>query len=159
MDENKVEKALPEVSLNQATADDETRFHEIDDAVESRTCLPIKDFAAEMKDGPVLMIKKGEETVGFTSYQRQADGSIYINSLYIDPNYQKQGIGRATLSKVMEMLKDEPRIWLVTHPENPAVQLYESFGFKIKERKENYFGNGEPRYIMEWLRSEANVSE
>ena len=40
------------------------------------------------------------------------------------------------------------KIWLVTHPENKAVKFYESFGFKITERKENYFGDGTPRVKM-----------
>jgi ribosomal protein S18 acetylase RimI-like enzyme len=30
-----------------------------------------------------------------------------------------------------------------------AMGLYQSFGFRVIERKENYYGDGEPRNILE----------
>jgi len=40
------------------------------------------------------------------------------------------------------------KLSLVVHPDNLAVKLYESFGFKRESLVENYFGDGEPRLVM-----------
>lgn len=53
------------------------------------------------------------------------------------------------MKQFMVKIPNVSKVWLVTHPDNAAaIGLYESLGFKITERKENYFGNGTPRVIM-----------
>ena len=50
---------------------------------------------------------------------------------------------------VLEEFRDVKRIDLVTHPDNiKAIALYQSLGFAIESRKENYYGDGEPRIVM-----------
>ncbi len=49
---------------------------------------------------------------------------------------------------LFEKLKDYKKLTLCVHPDNHARKLYGSFGFKVESRKENYFGDGEPRLIM-----------
>jgi len=69
--------------------------------------------------------------------------------LVIHPNFQGQGIGREAVLFRLEKLKGVKRVWLVTHPENfKIINLYQSLGFKIEKRLENYFGDGEPRIIL-----------
>ena len=42
------------------------------------------------------------------------------------------------------------KIWLVAHLDNIiAIILCESLEFSVTERKENYFGDGESRVILE----------
>jgi ribosomal-protein-alanine N-acetyltransferase len=53
------------------------------------------------------------------------------------------------MSFILEKCKGTDRIDLVTHPENKnALQLYMSLGFKVESRRENYFGDGEPRLVL-----------
>lgn len=53
------------------------------------------------------------------------------------------------MDSILALAKSAPKIDLVTHPENTkAIRLYESLGFKIAERKENYYGDGEPRVVL-----------
>jgi ribosomal protein S18 acetylase RimI-like enzyme len=41
-------------------------------------------------------------------------------------------------------------MWLVTNVKNlPAVHFYKRIGYKIVKEAENYYGDGETRYILE----------
>lgn len=103
----------------------------------------------EIKHNEVYFIKKGGVIVGYTSYQLQSDGSAYLGGLVIKPEYQKQGIARKAIEFRLKRVADISRVWLVTHPDNiKVIHLYESFGFKIEELKENYFGDGQPRLVL-----------
>jgi len=94
----------------------------------------------------IYLILKDEIVVGDTSYEKKPDRSVYLSGLAINPEFQKQGIGREVMRLIMEELKDVNKVYLVTHPENSgAVKLYLSFGFVIKSWKDNYYGDGEPR--------------
>ncbi len=95
-----------------------------------------------------FMIKSGEQTVGQLQYEKQEDNTIYLNVLAIDPDFQGKGFGKEAMKQFLAMVSNASKVWLVTHPDNGAIKLYESFGFKITERKENYFGNGTPRVKM-----------
>jgi ribosomal protein S18 acetylase RimI-like enzyme len=103
----------------------------------------------EINHNEVYFIKKGGVIVGYTSYQLQPDGSAYLGGLVILPSYQKQGIARKAIEFRLKRVSDIGRVWLVTHPENiKIIHLYESFGFTIEGRKENYFGDGQPRLVL-----------
>jgi ribosomal protein S18 acetylase RimI-like enzyme len=103
----------------------------------------------EIKHNEIYFIKKGGTIVGYTSYQLQSDGSAYLGGLVILPKYQKQGIARKAIEFRLKRVADIRRVWLVTHPDNiKVIHLYESFGFKIEGRKENYFSDGQPRLIL-----------
>lgn len=109
--------------------------------------------------GTVYLIKKDDEVVGSICYEPKKDGRIHISGLVVDPRFQGQGIGREAMELVLEELQDarhksEPGfakvIDLAVHPENTrALKLYESLGFTRGELKENYYGDGEPRLILE----------
>lgn len=100
------------------------------------------------KNTTIYLIKKGSEILGEISYEKKNPDHAYIDGLVIKPTFQKQGIGREVMRRILEELRGFRRIDLVTHPENPAIKLYESLGFKIESRKENYYGDGEPRLVM-----------
>ncbi len=96
----------------------------------------------------VYLVMKDNVAVGDISYEKRNDGA-YISGLVVGPQFQGMGIGREIMRRIMEELKDVKKIELVTHPENGvAIKLYTSFGFAVKERKENYFGDGEPRIVL-----------
>ncbi|MES2408716.1 MAG: GNAT family N-acetyltransferase [Patescibacteria group bacterium] len=141
-------KEIP--TLEAATANDKEAFLRIGQEAASRTYVPVTDFEREVSRGPVLMIRQNGDVVGAVSFRMEPDESVYINTFTIDPKYQGQGIGKAALSQVLDLeeVKRAVKVWLVTHPQNEAVKLYESAGFKKGETKENYFGDGEPRLIL-----------
>ena len=79
----------------------------------------------------------------------KAEDNAEITGLMVDPRYQNQGIGREALTTILGELKEVKRIDLVTHPENEsALSLYQSFGFQIESRVEDYYGDGQPRLVL-----------
>ncbi len=139
------------IHLKKATLADISLLVDIEKSV-AGTCLysPIVDreeWIEEFQKNSVFLIEKNNEIVGDTSFEKRGDGSVYISGLSITPRFQGQGIGRVAVKILLdEKLRNEKRITLVTHPDNSiALSLYQSFGFVVGERKENYFGDGEPR--------------
>jgi ribosomal-protein-alanine N-acetyltransferase len=102
----------------------------------------------ELAENTVYIIKSGDVPVGSLAYTKKSPDHVYISGIIVRPEYQGKGIATKALKDVIEKYPDAARIDLVTHPENPALALYESLGFKIEERKENYFGDGEPRLVL-----------
>lgn len=107
------------------------------------------EWEEELQKGKVYLIEKNNAVIGNLSYERKEDAHIYISGLVISPTFQGQGVAREVLTNLLAELKDVKRIDLVTHPDNhAALQLYQSLGFVIESRKENYYGDGEPRLVL-----------
>ena len=105
----------------------------------------------KLRKNIVYLIEKDGEVVGNIEYEIKSPEYAYMSGFAIDSRFQRQGIGREALTQMMKELEHFARIDLVTHPENiTAIKLYESFGFSIESRIENYFGDGEPRVKMVW---------
>jgi ribosomal protein S18 acetylase RimI-like enzyme len=141
-----------EVELHRISQNDLGEYLAFEKKVESRTYTSAQnreEAEEEFAQGPMYLIKQEDKVVGTVSYSIKEDGSVYINGLAIAPEHQGQGLGRAALEQILEQVKDAPRVWLVTHPENSrAIALYESFGFKVTDRIENFHGDGEPRVVL-----------
>ena len=140
------------ITLERATEVDIPALLEIEGKLDNvRKYSPMLDrygWAEEFGKCEVYLIKKNGTVVGNTSYSRDGD-KAYVSGLAITPEFQHQGIGKDVLCQILEKLKDVPYIWLVTHPENKAsLKLYNSFGFLVESRKENYFGDGKPRLVL-----------
>lgn len=76
----------------------------------------------------------------------------WIMSLGIVPSHQGKGIGSQLLNLTIEALKDNKveRIFLTVSPENyGAIKSYERRGFNKVDVKEDYYGKGEHRIVME----------
>lgn len=103
----------------------------------------------EIRRNRLYFIKSGDAIVGTAAFSLKPGNRVHISNVAVDPRYRRQGIARAALTFILERCAGATRIELVTHPENEAaLRLYSSFGFKVKSRHENYFGDGEPRLVM-----------
>lgn len=111
-----------------------------------------EDWKEELGKGVTYLIRAQDELVGHISYEQKSDTHVYISGLVIRPEFQRKGYARAAVKKLITEHSDAKQIDLVTHPDGPAVGLYESLGFVIEGRKENYFGDGEPRVVMALVR-------
>jgi ribosomal protein S18 acetylase RimI-like enzyme len=150
--EGKREQA-PAIELVRATAQDVEAYIELEKSVAGASTysalLTPEEVSEEFSKCIVYLVKEGNQIVGSVSYEMKDPDHAYISGLVVTPARQHQGIGKAALLKVLEELKDVRTIDLVTHPDNTSsVGLYESLGFVIGERKENYFGDSEPRIMM-----------
>ena len=117
-----------------------------------------KEVEEELKKCVVYFIKTGDKVIGSVSYEKKDDDHFYIDGLVIDPEFQGQGFARRAMEKILQEIGGVKTIDLVTHPENErAIKLYESLGFTIIKKIENYFGDGEPRVLM--VRAETKTSQ
>ena len=101
-----------------------------------------------VKDSIVYLIKNNDNIVGSISYDVIDSNHADVSGLVIKPEFQKQGLAKKAMELLFEELKNYKKLSLVVHPDNHALKLYKSFGFIEELRKENYFGDGEPRLIM-----------
>ena len=118
------------------------------------TMLEESEWIEAISNGPVYLIEKDEKVVGDMSYEIKSADTAYISGLLILPEFQGQGIAKKAMKFMLNEIRKFKRIDLVTHPDNfKAIKLYESLGFNIESRKENHFGDGEPRVVMTLLQN------
>ncbi|CAN5704531.1 hypothetical protein BH11PAT2_BH11PAT2_05840 [soil metagenome] len=110
--------------------------------------LERSEWEEELKSGTVNFIRNGAEIVGCLAYEQKDPSHIYISELFITPEHQGKGVAREVLSKFIVEHPEATRVDLTTHPDNPAVGLYKSLGFEVEERRENYYGDGQPRLVL-----------
>ncbi len=141
-----------ELALERMTDKDVDEFFALDQKVAvPRMYNPnetIEKALEEIRDNELFFIKKGSERVGMIAYQKKPDGSAYISNMAVLPEYRGEGIARTAMEMILDMIGMVPRIWLVVHPENVALNLYTSLGFVEEKRVENYYGDGEPRLVL-----------
>lgn len=141
----------PQIEFQRMTRDDLEMYIALEKKVESRTYAAAQNLVEaeeEFSKGPMFFIKHGDKVVGAASYVVEENDGVYINGLAIDPEYQSHGFGEMALKQILDQVSSAPQVWLRTHPENPAVKLYQSHGFVVTDREENYDNTGEPRLIL-----------
>jgi len=75
----------------------------------------------------------------------------FIHSFYIKKGFRNKGAGSILLKKSIEILKKDniKKLELTVDPKNQtAIRLYEKFGFKTYEFKEDLYGKGINRNLM-----------
>lgn len=111
--------------------------------------LDIEGAREEIRKNVFYFIRFGDTVVGTAAYRVRPDNSAYISNVAISPSYRGQGIARAAMTFILDKIQTAKRIELVTHPENfIALKSYTSLGFEVEGRKENYYGDGQPRLIL-----------
>ncbi len=151
--ENISNQEKPSVQLRVATSADISSLIKLEKSVSGKNIyspmLDENEWREELGRAQVFLIENDSGVIGNVSYQHKEHDHVYISGLVVDPRFQGKGIGRQVLTQLLERLKDVKRIDLVTHPDNQAaLQLYQSLGFVVESRKENYYGDGEPRLIL-----------
>lgn len=103
----------------------------------------------EIANNKYYFIFNNGTLVGTAAYCLREDGSYYISNIAVAKEYRRNGIARQAVKFLLDQCGLQRRIDLTVHPENDAaIKLYQSLGFNIETSKENYYGDGEPRYIM-----------
>lgn len=104
-----------------------------------------------LKKSQVYFICDSLNPIGHIEFELQNDRAE-LNGLVLTLPYQKKGIGQQAINHVLNDLKslNVKIVWLTVHPHNnPAIKLYLRCGFVIKAWKDNYYGDGTPRLILE----------
>ena len=87
--------------------------------------------------------EKGEQVVGFAIGNTQT-GNIW--ALFVDPDYEKQGVGRALFKTMVRWLskQDLDKLYLSTEPNTRAEKFYTAAGWT----KGRTLSNGEVRFNL-----------
>lgn len=92
-------------------------------------------YVAEMEDGKVVGM-----ALYFFAYFTWVGKSLYLDDLYINPEFRGQGIGTALLEKIFKLAKDENcrRLrWQVINWNTKAIELYKKVGSRIDNEWSN----------------------
>lgn len=93
------------------------------------------------------------EPIGFASVSVEGTEGCKLNKLYILPDIQKTGAGKALLQAVIDYTRNKKhtRLFLQVNKENKAKDFYHKMGFTIERAYTLDIGNGffMDDYIME----------
>jgi ribosomal protein S18 acetylase RimI-like enzyme len=96
-----------------------------------------------------LYLRNGRLIATGALCQRE-NGSAYLSNIAVHPELRRQGVARAMVSHLLVLCDGATSVDLAVHPENHAARaLYVSLGFSATQIRENFFGDGQPRMIME----------
>jgi ribosomal protein S18 acetylase RimI-like enzyme len=84
------------------------------------------------EDDALFIAEENDELLGF-AHIIELNDKVILQGLGVEESYRGQGIGSSLLSKILEVydVTDKP-IFLKTKSYNPAIELYERYGFTIK---------------------------
>ena len=98
---------------------------------------PVDDIATKIKMQPELFLVGAREGRGIATVMAGYEGHRgWINYLAVDPDFQRQGIGRFLMSAVEKKLRKIgcPKINLQVRKSNASViEFYERIGFTIDD--------------------------
>ncbi|MCM2980081.1 GNAT family N-acetyltransferase [Niallia circulans] len=91
----------------------------------------------------MLVAESKDEITGYAFFSGDLyKKNIYLESLYIHPNFQGQGIGRQLLNIGVNKFSDPWNLSLTVYKGNPNISFYEKEGFKItKENNGDFYGH------------------
>ena len=95
-----------------------------------------------------LVAEEQGNVVGFLMYT-DLDGMIDIMDIVVDNSYRRQKIGSLLMDEMITNSKKDSKFYLEVNVKNePAIQMYEKFGFKKIHTRKKYYGE-EDALIME----------
>jgi GNAT superfamily N-acetyltransferase len=127
---------LPRIfALIQELADFEKLSHEFEGKLEDLE----KHIFGEKPYLYALVAEEGNQVVGYALYFYNystflTKPGIYLEDLYVMPNFRKRGLGKSLLLQLGQVAKEigAGRIdWSVLDWNEPAIQFYKSLGAKI----------------------------
>lgn len=110
-------------------------------AIWNQTPVDLSNRAAWLKDRnsrgfPVLVAVENDQVVGYSSFGdfRPFEGyqSTVENSVYVHPDHQRKGIGRALMKQLIDQAKKKGKHVMVAAIESgnaPSIRLHAEFGF------------------------------
>lgn len=110
---------------------DKARLNELSLANLSDAFVPLKEAAISegLFDYTLkLATFNNDIPVGFVAYSENE-----IAWIYVDTDYSRRGVGSSLIRYAIDQIKHRPINLEVLSGNQPAIKLYESFGFKIIE--------------------------
>ena len=100
--------------------------------------------AIKQRPGWFFVALLGEAVVGFAHYLRRFDAEGELVRIYIHPNHQRRGLGRALLAAGLRAMAAEGvgRCYVSVEAENTGARaFYERFGFRPNREYARFLGD------------------
>ncbi len=97
-----------------------------------------------------LVVEFEDSVIGYTNLYMVA-GEIQIGNFAVAPGYRHRGVAKKMMSEILKIAGNHNcnSIFLEVRESNePALILYESFGFKQSGRRNNYYVNPRETAIL-----------
>lgn len=140
-------------NIRKAKINDLEAIKEIEDE-SFRNPFTKEDLLYEISQNPVsnfLVLEKDGNVIGFIDYWVTFD-SATIDQIAIKKSERKQGFAKILLEKSISDLKELGEVSFFTlevrASNEPAINLYKSFGFQKVTIKEKYYDDGEDAIYM-----------
>jgi ribosomal protein S18 acetylase RimI-like enzyme len=112
------------------------------DHAAAKSEIDANEYYLHLSDGQV---------VATGARRRRDDGSDYISNIAVHPYARRKGFARGMMRHLLSLSDGATFVDLAVHPDNQAARaLYVSLGFAPTHVLENFFGDGEPRIVMQW---------
>lgn len=109
-----------------------------------------------------LVMYDDDRLIGFVGLHYIID-EFEINTVYLDPTYREQGLGRQLMEALYKTAKVERirRIMLEVRAQNKvAIHLYETIGFNEITRRKNYYSTPtDDAIIMEYFTKKGEEAD
>lgn len=144
----------PSFSIRPGTEDDISKIVEIERAVHVAPWTE-EHFQAELqKPFSLTLVMTDDETdeiiAGYLVAWKMFE-EVQILNVAVAPSFQRRGFAKALIRKIISMAMSEglKQVILDVRKSNvPAIQLYQSIGFTIRQVRKNAYSNGEDAYEM-----------
>lgn len=128
------------------------RWHAVDNLVRQA------EMAAHAPERHVFLVAEGENGLDGTVSASMAEPEVVtLARLYVRPQAQRKGLGRALFQASLAPFADTPLVRLEVHPQNKgAIRFYEHCGFAAVNAGQACGGDGVAavdHLIMEWPRN------
>jgi ribosomal protein S18 acetylase RimI-like enzyme len=99
-----------------------------------------------LAEGRTHVAERDGTVVGFATWA-EADGTIDLEDLFVDPDYRRRGIARALVRRIAEVLRERgaERLEVTANPH--AMEFYRSAGFTDHGTADTEFGVA-PRLVL-----------
>lgn len=126
---------------------------------------------AGLERGLALIVELRGEIIGsMIKYRSEVKAFSHVlteGSILVHPDYQRKGIGsqliKTFLDEVIQKHSDILRIELITRESNPAIKLYERYGFvqegRLRGKVKNQQGFFEDDIPLAWMRNAKKLAE
>ena len=109
-----------------------------------------------IQDKEIFLLRLRNLFLGYCWITPENDG-LYIQALTIANKYRGKKFGQELLKRTIEYIKSTQYNKVILHVSvgnNPAIYIYEKFGFEIIGTDVDFYSSEESAYIMELVLSE-----
>ena len=102
------------------------------------------------ENSKTLIIEENGRILGYLM-ARSVLKEYNIINMGVFPPRQKEGIGTMLLSNFLESIKNNSSVFLEVKKSNlNAIELYKTIGFKVFDKRKNYYKDGSSALIMNY---------